>query len=167
LSPAEEASPERETAEAEVPAVEEEEAPAGPSRRRRRRRKSGVESEGAVEPDSSPMVERPIDDEPPIAAVEPTEEPKPTNRRRKKASAAEPEPESVPTESAPVEVVSEITKEAPPPKTARGRKRKAQSTPADMTAPEPAAAPAANNDTAAATDEGGEPRRGWWQRTFG
>jgi len=169
LSPAEEASPERETAEAEVPAAEEE-APAGPSRRRRRRRKSGSESEGTVEPDSSPMVERPIDDEPPITAIEPVEEPKPASRRRKKGPAAEPEaaaPEPVPIELAPVEMVSEITKEAPAPKTARGRKGKAQSTPADVTAPEPAAAPAANNDTTAATDDGGEPRRGWWQRTFG
>ena len=27
--------------------------------------------------------------------------------------------------------------------------------------------PATDNDEAAALGEGGEPRRGWWQRTFG
>ncbi len=152
--------------EAETPAAAEE-AQAQPKRSRRRRgRKPAVsEAEGAetetVEPDSSPMVERPIDEEPPIAETAAAEEPKPKGRRRKavKAEAAVPEP--APADAPPAETADQA---APPAKPARGRKRKADAAPADA---EPTGVPAANNDTAA-TDETDEPRRsGWWQRTFG
>ena len=157
---------------AEAPASDEE---AGPAKRRRRRRGRGgdrtqsVETpEASVEPDSSPMVERPIEEEPPIAETAPAEEPKPKRRRSKKAAA---EAEVTVTEPAPAEAPpAEIADpEAPPAKPARKRKSKAaaeESPEEPKPAPEPAHVPAANNDTVE-DDNGGEPRRGWWQRTFG
>jgi ribonuclease E len=147
--------------EAEAPAAAEE-APAQPKRSRRRRgRKTEVQPEAeAVEPDSSPMVERPIEEEPPIAETAPAEEPKPKSRRRKAAKAEPAVPEPAPAEAPPAETVDQ----AAPPAKSRSRKRKTEPAPAEA---EPATVPAANNDTAA-TDEAGEPRRsGWWQRTFG
>ena len=141
-----------------------EEAAAEPKRGRRRRGRKGGESAPAeaVEPDSSPMVERPIDEEPPIAETAPAEEPKAkTRRRRKPAADAEVSvPEPAPAEAPPAETAADAT---PPAKPKRARKGKAS---AEAPAAEPTAVPAAN-DTAA-TDESDEPRRsGWWQRTFG
>ena len=171
----------------EAPAETEaaEESGPGKSRRRRRgRRAPASETEQVtVEADSSPMVERPTDEEPPIAETQPAEEPapKPTRRRSKKAAEAE----VVVVEPAPSDAPpAETTDEAPPPaKPARKRRTKAagteaagepQAAPAPKAAAksepaltaEPTSVPAANNDTTA-EDDGGEPRRGWWQRTFG
>jgi len=124
-------------------------------RRRRRGRKGSAEGEGsAVAADSSPMVERPLAEEPPIAEVEAKVEEKPKPRRRKKA---EPEPAAV--EAAPAEAAKD---EAPKPKRPRKGSKAAK---AEATA-EPVPVPAANNDTAT-TDDGAERRSGWWQRTFG
>jgi ribonuclease E len=162
---ADEAAPE---AEAEAPAPEaaaDEEASPEPKRRRRRRGKGDRADapEAVVEPDSSPMVERPVDEEPPIAETKPAEEAKPKRRTRsKKAVAAEAAIEVVepaPPEAPPAETADQA---APPAKAPRKRKTKAKE-------PEPAEAAAAN-DTAedGELDESGEPRRGgWWQRTFG
>jgi ribonuclease E len=144
------------------------------SRRRRRGRKPVVsEAEGAlrsdateasVAPDSSPMVERPVDEEPPIAATEAAEEPKPKRRRSKKAAA---EAEVTVAEPAPADAPAAETADqaAPPAKPTRKRRSKAAPE-AEAAAPEPIAVPAANNDT---TDEedSADGRRGWWQRTFG
>ena len=138
-------------------------------KRRRRRRGRGPSSElpeVAVEPDSSPMIERPIDEEPPIAETRPVEEPQP-KRRRSRKSAAEAEiavPEPAPAEAPPAETAEE---EQPAPKPRRGRAKKTVSADAETTdASEPTLPPPANNDTA--EDASGEPRRsGWWQRTFG
>jgi ribonuclease E len=142
------------------------EATAPPSRRRRRGRKSSETQpvDQAVEPDSSPMIERPIEAEPPIAETAPAEEAKPKPRRRKSAKAVAAETtsaEPVPAEAAPAETAEDAT----PAKAPRKRRAKQAAEPAEIAA-EPAAMPAANNDTAA-EDEMGEPRRGWWQRTFG
>jgi ribonuclease E len=170
-----EAAPQAEQ-EAEQPPVSEEagEAPAAPAeggkRRRRRRGRKGPESgEGAsvpiVEADSSPMVERPIDEEPPIAETAPVEEPKPKRRRSKKAAA---EAEVAVVEPAPAEAPPEETADesAEPAKPARKRRSKAkQPEDAEPLAEATAPVPAANNDTAAEADS--EPRRGWWQKTFG
>jgi ribonuclease E len=125
-----------------------------------------TETADTVEADSSPMVERPIADEPPIAEAE---EAKPKTRRRPRAQkaiddkAGEAAPGPAPKPEAPAEAASK------PKRKSRAKKAEA---PAE-TAPEPAPAPssAANNDQPA-EDEGlgedGEPRRGgWWQRTFG
>src|SRR5437763_2096845 len=138
----------------------------GSKRRRRRRGRGGASAEVAdavVEPDSSPMVERPVDDEPPIAETAPAEEPAPKRRRSRKAAAAEVAvPEPAPAEAPPAETAEE---EQPAPKPRRGRGKKAAASDAEPTA-EPVPPPAANNDTT--DDSADEPRRsGWWQRTFG
>jgi ribonuclease E len=143
-----------------------EEPPAGKRRRRRRGGKAGVEqpAEDLIEPDSSPMVDRPIDEEPALA--EPAEEPqpKPKRRRSKKAEAEVAVVEPAPAEAPPAETAQEA---AQPEKPARKRRSKAKSEPeqAEPVSEEPVGVPQANNDTAAETS--GEPRRGWWQRTFG
>jgi ribonuclease E len=142
-----------------------EEPAAEPGRRRRRRgRKSGesATAETPIEPDSSPMVERPIDEEPPIAETEPLEEVKPKGRRRRKAT--EPEaatPEPAPAEAPPAETADEQPAAAKP---ARKRRTKAAAKSSSADA-EPSAPPAANNDTA--EEAAGVTRRGWWQKTFG
>jgi ribonuclease E len=174
-----EASPDAEEqpqAAAEEPPVEESEAPAEEEGGKRRRRRRGGKAKDAaaeqtaepvVDPESSPMVERPVDEEPAIAQTEAAEEPKPKRRRSKKA-AAEAEVavvEPAPAEAPPAETADQA---APPEKPARKRRTK---TKAEAEEPQPAAepetvsVPAANNDTA--VESNGEPRRGWWQRTFG
>jgi ribonuclease E len=141
-----------------------------PKSRTRRRPKAKPLPEAAqapeplpVEPDSSPMAERPIDLEPPIAETEATPEPQPKKRsRRKKADepageAAEPPPEPVAEEPA----------SAARPKRSR---KKAGAAPEPEPEPEPelaeAGPPQPDNDPSG-DDAGGDPRRGWWQRTFG
>jgi len=153
--------------EAAEPVQEAEEAPAAeevsaqPKRSRRRRGRKGEGEAETVEPDSSPMVERPIDQEPPIAETVAAEETKPKGRGRKAAKAEAAVPEPAAADAPPAETTDQA---APPAKSARARKRKSDAAPADA---EPTGVPAANNDTAA-TDETDEPRRsGWWQRTFG
>jgi ribonuclease E len=165
---------------AREPAGEE---PREAGRRRRRRRGRGAaaaeDAEIQVDPASSPMVERPIEDEPPIAEMEPTKEPQPApaTRSRRKKAAPEAEvtvPEPAPVVAPPAEPSDEDTQ--PPAKPARKRRsKKAEVTAADpgsapaetKTTPptEPTLVPAANNDMA--EESAGEPRRGWWQRTFG
>lgn len=165
--------------EAEQP-EQQEAAPTGDRKRRRRRgRRVEAVADGAeqaqVEPDSSPMVERPVDEEPPIAAVEapaeaepaPAEEEKP-KRRRSRAKAAPAEealvavPEPAPAEAPP----AETSEDAAPKKPAR-RSRSKKVVEAAEAAPAESPVPSADNDAAAGPAEGGEPRRGWWQRTFG
>lgn len=155
----------------EEPAFEEaaaEEAPSEPRKRRRRRGRKGDDGEAVVGPDSSPMVERPIDEEPPIADTAAAEESRPKRRRSKKATA---QAEVAVAEPAPAEAPpAETAEDAAPAKTARKRRSKKAAEPAPAEAealtPDPAPVPAANNDTAPA-EENGEPRRGWWQKTFG
>jgi ribonuclease E len=150
-------------AEAAVPAPEQPEqaedagAQARP-RRRRRGRKGSAGSEGATMPaDSSPMIERPVAEEPPIAEVEAEAEAeeKPKPRRRKKA---EPKPAPAEAKVAPAETAED---EAPKPKRPRKGSKAAKAEATADTVP----VPAANNDTA--TDDDSERRSGWWQRTFG
>jgi len=146
-------------AETEAPPAEQPEqaeeavAESRPKRRRRGRKGAGARDEGPVEADSSPMIERPLAEEPPIAEVEAEEKPK--TRRRKKA-----EPKANEADAAPAEPVEA---EAPKPK----RPRKGSKAAKDEQAAEPVPVPPANNDTASADDDGSEPRSGWWQRTFG
>ncbi|HEV2594691.1 MAG TPA: Rne/Rng family ribonuclease [Sphingomicrobium sp.] len=176
------------------------EEPREPQRRRRRRGRTAVEGQAVeapfdtesvgavVEPESSPMVERPINEEPPIAQTAAAEEPQPLpvkrRRRGKAAVAAEPsaaQPEPAATEASPTEPVAPVSADAveavetPPQKPTRKRRTKKVDPEGpqaeDLPASEPTAVSesvpvlAANNDS---TEEpGGEPRRGWWQRTFG
>jgi ribonuclease E len=141
---------------------------AAPAKRRRRRRggraAGGDTAEQPVEADSSPMVERPIEDEPPIADTQPAEEAKPKRRRvKKETAAAEPQAiEPAPVEAPPAEIADQA---APPAKPVRKRRTKAAPETVAAQPEAPAPATAANNDTA--EEENGEPRRGWWQKTFG
>ena len=146
----------------------------GKRRRRRRGRKpadAGTEQqqgEAAIEPESSPMVERPIDEEPPIAETASAEEPQPKpKRRRSKKAAAEADvagEEPTPADAPPAETADQTATPAKP-ASKRRTKAKAGAAKAEPAAQEPVAVSAADNDTA--EDSGGEPRRGWWQRTFG
>jgi ribonuclease E len=154
---------------------EDEAARTGDRKRRRRRGKrteAPVEesaAESSVEPDSSPMVERPVEEEPPIAEVEAPAEPQPKRRRTRAKQADQAEevvaiPEPAPAEAPP----AETAENAKPAKPARkSRAKKAKDEPVAEAAPSAAeqAVPTADNDEADASGE--EPRRGWWQRTFG
>ena len=159
-----------EAAEAPPEAVRTEEAAPEPGKRRRRRRgRKGMEpaeTTAAVEADSSPMVETPIAEEPPIAEVEVSEEAEPApskadgpkKRSRKKAVAEEP---AKPAEAEPAPPAEASDEPAKPAKAPRKRRGKAAEEPVEAA---PVTTPEANNDT----DESGEPlRSGWWQRTFG
>jgi ribonuclease E len=154
---------------AEIIAEEQAEEPREGGRRRRRRRggrgRSGEAQEAMIEPDSSPMVERPIDEEPAIAETEALQEPKPAPKRgRRKNAEAESgvtAPEAVPAEAPPAETAEEAAPAEKPARKRRSKKAEAEVTPA----PEPVTADAAND---AAEESDDEPRRsGWWQRTFG
>jgi ribonuclease E len=157
----------------EEPAGEEEAAAAPAKRRRRRGRKGGgaQAAETAVAPDSSLMVEREVDEVPPIAESEAAEEPKPAKRRRSKKAAAEPEvtvAEPALADAPPAQAADEAPAAKPAARKGRAKaKTNAKSAEPALAepAPGPAPIPAANNDIA--DDSSGEPRRGWWQRTFG
>ncbi len=146
----------------------------GDQRRSRRRRRGGrgaarAESdEASVEPDSSPMIETPVEDEAPIAETEAVEEAKPAPKRRSRKKAVA-EAEVAVTEPAPAEAPPAETAEdaAPPAKPARKRRTKKADAEvaAAAEAADAVALPAANNDTA--EEPAAEPRRGWWQKTFG
>jgi len=130
------------------------EAEAAPKRSRRRPRARAAEE--AVAP---PVVE---------AAPEPEPEaPAKPKRSRKKATPAAEEAATVAEEAAPAEVVADT----PPAKPKRTRKKAdpapAPANDADEAVPAPEADGAAPADDAAGTEDEGEPRRGWWQRTFG
>jgi len=140
-----------------------------PKKGRRRRKPKAAAAEtpkveaADVEPDSSPMVERPIDEEPPIAETEaaPAAKPKKPRRSRKKEE----------TPAAAVEVAEPAPADAPPAETSteaegkpKRRTRKKAAEPAE--AKEAASVLEADNDSNGG-DEGGKPRSGWWQRTFG
>jgi ribonuclease E len=176
--------------------VAEEERPGGRKRRRRRGRRGGRrrpegEGEAPQEMTAEEMAPEGAVAEAPVPA-EVTSEPigeedaKPRARRRPRARrksegeaeapAAEqaapaetpaPEPVEAPAREAPA--AAEATEAKP----RRGRRKAAAE---EAPAPAPAAAPEPANDAAAAPEaadadaaeeEGGPPRRGWWQRTFG
>jgi len=161
-------------------------------RSRRGRGDAAPVAEAEVQPDSSPMVERSIADEPPIAAVEaaaeiePVDE-KPKARRRPRARKAEAAAEA-PVEEAAVTVPepAEPAEPAPaaedvPAKPKRRSRAKKVVPPVETEAaaePAPSEAPAEQAPAAASNDQAAEPaesdagegagvRRGWWQRTFG
>jgi ribonuclease E len=153
-----------------VEAKVEEAAPERSRRRRRRGRKGAGQpetvtaAESTIEPDSSPMVERPIDEEPPIAKTAAAEEPQPKPRRSRKKSDDGAEVavlEAAPADAPPAETADRA---APKPKRSRKRNTAAEESPAP--ALEQVEVPTANNDTAA-TEDSAEPKRaGWWQRTI-
>ena len=149
---------------APAPAKVEDAEPVEAPRTRRRPRARKVADAAPVEAPAAAEAEPAVAEAPvvaPAADAEPAPKPK---RTRKKATPA-PATEEAPAAEAP----------AAEEKPKRRRTRKAATTdavPADtVTAPEPAA-PAEPEDaetpaTDTATDTGEQPRRGWWQRTFG
>ena len=160
---AETASSDEATASAETA----EEAPAKPRRSRRRKADAEpVEAEAAVEAEA--VVAEPVAAEPEAAA-------KPKRSRRKKADAPEAEAEgeaAAPVAEAAAEAPAAAEAEAPA-KLKRTRRKKsdpveAEAPVAETTAETEAQAPAQPAAEADSADENsGEPRRGWWQRTFG
>ncbi|WP_434404387.1 Rne/Rng family ribonuclease [Sphingobium sp. DN12] len=165
-----------------------EEAPAEEAPKTRRRPRARKAKDAAAEPAAVEATEAPAEVVAEAPAAEPVveeaaEKPKPKRTRKKKADV---EAEAATAAEAPaVEVVAEEAAEKPKPK--RTRKKKVEpvaeeaaveaapavtevaAAPAEAPA---AAAPASEAVTAdpateAESDENGEPRRGWWQRTFG
>jgi ribonuclease E len=149
-------------AEAEAASIEAvQEAPPKPKRTRRKR--ADAETEAAPVEATEPAGE--VADEAPA---------KPKRTRRKKADADTGSPAETSAEPA-----EEVTDEAPAkPKRTRRKKADAEATVAEASPqpvieiaqpqPEPTIAVEAAVEREADTDiEGEEPRRGWWQRTFG
>jgi ribonuclease E len=168
-----------------------------PRRRRRRGKGGGeqeptAEQAAEVAPDASPMIETPLAQEQPVAPTEAVEEAKPRARRRPRArpdqqaeapdSQAEAAPEATspeaiapeaeaPEADAPQEAAASKAPAAKKPRARRSKKSDAAAEAApeaaseSITATEPASTPAADND--AENETPSEPRRGWWQRTFG
>ena len=135
---------------------------------------SGNESdnESVVEPDSSPMTERPVSEEQPIADTDVAEMPKPKRRTRKAAAKTVDTDviEPAPADAPPAETAGGESPETEAPKkpVRRSRAKKPAAEPVDEQAAPPTQAPdepAADNDLV--DDQSGERRGGWWQRTFG
>jgi ribonuclease E len=139
-----------------------------PKRKPRSRRRKSDDAEAPVAAEAEAEVAAEVPAEPVEATVEALAEAdapaKPKRTRRKKAEA-----------EAPVEDVAPV--EEPAPKPARSRRKKAEPEAAEEAV---AQAPAAQGEAAGsgespsadasdddALDANGEPRRGWWQRTFG
>ncbi len=145
-----------------VPAAEgdavAEEAPAAEvaKPKRSRRKKAEPVAEEAVEAAATPVAEEPA------AEVAPAEEaPAKPKRSRRKAAVAEAPAEASVEAEAPAEAAPEPEAAAEAPaKPKRSRAKKA----APVEAETALAAPAPDEGEPA---EAGEPRRGWWQRTFG
>ena len=135
-----------EAAPAEAEAAEE--APAKP--KRSRRKKVDVETEADAEPEAAPSAE-PVTDEVPA---------KPKRVRKKKAD-VETEAEVVAEPVAPEAPVAEVASDEAPAKPKRSRKKVVEPV------SDPAAAQAVDAELDASDDGSGQPRRGWWQRTFG
>jgi ribonuclease E len=110
-----------------------------------------------IDPESSPMVERPTDLEPPIAEAKAPAEPQPKPKARgRKAKSKEVEPE-------PPEVARAADEEPPEAKPKRRSRKKAAEA---GDAVEDRRTLAADNDSDG-DEASSQPRRGWWQRTFG
>ncbi|MEO7365152.1 MAG: Rne/Rng family ribonuclease [Sphingomicrobium sp.] len=161
---------------------------AKPRPRRRRGRDAPTELANGealteVEPDSSPMVERPIAEEAPITATEGDEEERaeatePKARRRPRArkpaaASASTEPALAPEQ----QPDGGLEPEPAPTKPARKSRSKAAAadsagqpsqavSASEESGPTATSVPAPDNDSAMA-DVDGERRSGWWQRTFG
>ncbi|OYU35855.1 ribonuclease E/G [Novosphingobium sp. PASSN1] len=160
---------------AEAPAATEPavEAPAKPRRTRRRKADAEAVAADVAEAPAAEAVAEPVAEP---AAAEAEVPAKPKRTRRKKADAAEAEVIEAPVaaEAPAAAAVAEAEAEAPA-KPKRTRRKKSDSpeteaapaaeAPAEEAAPAVAETPVA--DAAQAEETPGEPRRGWWQRTFG
>jgi ribonuclease E len=131
-------------------------------RRPRARKRDAAAEEAAAE---APPVAAPAEPSAEPAADEPAAKPK---RPRRRKAAAEPEPAGEPEsqEAAPKsqEAAPEPANDAAPARRTRSRRKAAPA--AEAEAP-PSAKDQPEGDDAESAEEGGPPRRGWWQRTFG
>jgi ribonuclease E len=140
---------------------------------KRRRRRRGASEEPTGEAEQTAAAAPAPEAEPAAAEPEAAAEPKKRGRRKKvteveEAGAAEPEASTIAEPEPEASTIAEpepAAEEQPKPKR-RGRKPKVAEAEATPEAPAEAAAPVADNDSSAA-EGNGEPRRGWWQRTFG
>ena len=169
--------------EAEMLGAEEEaeEAAAGDEAKMSRRRRSGrgrrgrgeavadAEGAAAISPDEPPMADLPIAEESAAAGVQAAEDGKPKTRRRPRArkhadQPAEAEPAATVAPAAPAPEPDPVAEEKP--KRKPRAKKMADDAPKE---PKPAARKATATPTPEPSNEDapGEPRRGWWQRTFG
>jgi len=150
------------------PEAQPEQAAATDKPKRRRRRRGGVAASGEtpevdlttleIPPEAPPAIDEPVGQEPsaPASEAEPQPKPKRGGRRTKAAEPVAAEPEHAPPAGQSEEKPKRRTRKA----------KAAEATPANAPqAPESAPTPNADNDSAA--EQEGEPRRGWWQRTFG
>ena len=150
---------------------------------RGRRARGETAAEAAeIAPEAPPMADLPVSEELAPEEAEPAAEEKPKARRRPRArkaveEAAEAQPAPAPAaqaievalaaKQAAVQPVESVAEEKPVPSKSEEPKRRsrAKKKPEDAPVeprPAPKAAPEASNE-----DVPGEPRRGWWQRTFG
>ena len=172
-----------EASEAELLGAEEEaeEAAAGEDAKKARRRRGGRgrhgRGEGAAEvdvaaniaPDEPPMADLPIAEEPVAADAQATEDEKPKTRRRPRArKKADQSTEAEPAVSVALAVPGPVPDPGADetPKRKPRAKKKADDAPKE---PKPVARRAAATPMPEPSNEDapGEPRRGWWQRTFG
>ncbi|MDE2562206.1 MAG: ribonuclease E/G [Sphingomonadales bacterium] len=143
-----------------------EEAPAKP--KRSRRKKAGAEAEAAPAAEEvAPVEAEPVAEEAPA---------RPKRTRRKKAdaeaeAAPAPEAEAPAAEEAPAKPKRTRRKKADVEAEAAAEQPVAAEEPAPASDPEAgepeAATGVASHEPAVEPEEGAEPRRGWWQRTFG
>ncbi|ATE66965.1 Rne/Rng family ribonuclease [Rhizorhabdus dicambivorans] len=138
------------------------EEPAPKARRRPRARKADPVVEAAPVAEEAPA--EPVAE---AAEAEPVAEAKPKRTRRKKADAAPEAAEAPAAEPAPAEPVAEEAPAAEAPKRRRSRAKAAPAEAVETVVAEAVAEAAAEPAESAEEDEGGTPRRGWWQRTFG
>lgn len=168
---------ESDTAPAEAEAMETEEAEAKPRRRRGGRgRKPKADTADVVDGEiveaeaDAPVEAEPVAEETPVAE----EKPKRKRAPRKTKAAAEAVVEAVVEavepvvviEAAPAEAEPEAAKPAPKKRASRAKKAAAAEAAPEAATTRDAEPVAANGDEDGVGPDG-EPRRGWWQRTFG
>jgi ribonuclease E len=120
--------------------------------------------------DEPPMADLPVSDEPAPAEAAPESEEKPKTRRRPRArktaevaEEAAPAPTVKTEEPVAAEAEPEAAAEEKPKRKSRAKKKTEDAPVEPKPANKTAVTPEADNEDA----PDGEPRRGWWQRTFG
>jgi ribonuclease E len=140
----------------------------GRGRRARGESAGEAATEAEIAPEAAPMADLPLSEEPQPEDAELVAEEKPKARRRPRARKAVEEASKVEATPAPVAVAAvaedaPVEESTPAPKRRARAKKKTDDAPVEPApAPKSTPAPEASNE-----DVPGEPRRGWWQRTFG
>jgi ribonuclease E len=139
-----------------------------------------AEAEAGIDGEAPPMIDTPVSEE--VVAEEEAPAEKPKTRRRPRARKPDDADAAPPAADKVADAPSDPVVEETPAKPKRSRAKKKVAEASEPAVEEAAEAPVkasrkkaaaepvmpepANSD-AEATDENGEPRRGWWQRTFG